>query len=400
MNKRKSSSRPSASAIQLADRIALIPPSNIRGFMRKNAKATQAGAIVNLAQGLPEFPAEEILKGHAVGAINGNINQYLDTWGHPPLRQAIAAKYKRHYGMDVDPENEIVVTCGTSEAISIAILTLINPGDEVIILEPFYENYLPNTVTAGGVPRFVKLRAPDYTFDRKELEKAFNSRTRAIVINNPHNPTGRAFTMEELTFIANLCQKWNVVAVTDEIYEHMVFDGRKHISMSTVPGMQDRTITCSGLSKTFNVTGWRVGWAIAPKKFCAPMQRLHDYTTLVAPSPFQIAGIEAVSLPETFYTGMTAKYEGLRDRLMGYVEAAGFKFLRPQGTYFLYADASSLGFKNDKQASEYLRANGLAVIAGFGFYRPRARTNSIRFCFAKYPQTIDKAGEKLAALRA
>jgi len=385
-------------AIQLASRIGLIPPSNIRGVMRKNAAATKAGQLVNLAQGLPEFPAEEILKGSAVGAITANYNQYLDTWGHPPLRQAIAAKYQRHYGMTLDPEEEIVVTCGTSEAIALAILTVCNPGDEVIVFEPFYENYPPNIITAGGVPRYIRLRGPDWTFDRKELEKAFNKRTRAIVLNNPHNPTARVFTHDELAFIAQLCNKWNVTAITDEIYEHMVFDGRKLISLSTMPGMEDRTITCSGLSKTFNVTGWRIGWAVGPKHYIQAMQRLHDYTTLVAPSPFQIAGIEALNLPQSFYDGLNAKYQGLRDKLAAHVSAAGFEFNQPEGTYFLYADARNLGFSNDKKAAEHLRQNGLAVIAGFGFYRPRARTNFVRFCFAKYPETIERAGEKLAAL--
>jgi aminotransferase len=332
-------------------------------------------------------------------AINGNFNQYLDTWGHPPLRQAIADKYKRHYGMVIDPDTEIVVTCGTSEAVNIACMALVNPGDEVIVLEPFYENYPPNIAAAGGVPRFVKMHAPDFTFDRKELAAAFNTRTRAIIINNPHNPTGRVFTLEELTYVAELCNKWNVVAITDEIYEHMVFDGRKHISLSTVPGMKGRTITCSGLSKTFNVTGWRIGWAIAPKRYCSAMQRLHDYTTLVAPSPFQIAGIQALSLPDSFYAGLVDKYEGLRDQLCGLVSNAGFRFnYMPQGTYFLYADAKPFGFRNDRQTAEFLREHGLAVIAGFGFYRKRARTNHIRFCFAKYPETISKAGEKLLVL--
>ncbi len=387
------------SRIRLADRIGSIPPSNIRGVMRKNAQATQAGTVVNLAQGLPEFTTAEILKRSAMDAIAGDFNQYLDTWGHPPLRQAIAAKYDRHYDLSVDAEHEIVVTCGTSEAISIACLSVVNPGDEVIIFEPFYENYLPNTVTAGGAARFVKLRPPEWTFDRRELAGAFNKRTKAIIINNPHNPTSRVFTCDELCFISELCNKWNVVAITDEIYEHMVYDGRRHICLATVPGMENRTIVCSGLSKTFNVTGWRIGWAVAPRQFCQPMQRLHDYTTLVAPSPMQIAAIQALQLEQDFYDGMRVKYEALRDRLAGYVADAGLSFLRPEGTYFLYADAHGLGFKNDRQTAAFLLQSGLAVIAGFGFYRKRARTNFIRLCFAKYDTTIDKAGERLASLR-
>lgn len=384
---------------RLAHRMGLIPPSNIRGAMRLNAAATAAGTVVNLAQGLPEFPAEEILKGHAVAAINANFNQYLNTWGHPPFAQAIAAKYKTHYGRDVDFEKEIVVTCGTSEAIALAILSIVNPGDEVIVMEPFYENYPPNIITAGGVPRFVKMHAPDWTFDQAELAAAFNERTRAIVINNPHNPTARVFNRAELEFIAQLCVKWDAVAIMDEIYEHMVFDGASHVPMATIPGMEDRTITCSGLSKTFNLTGWRVGWAIAPADICYAMQRLHDYTTLVAPAPFQVAGIHALGLPQSFYDGLNTKYEGLRDQLSGYVEQAGFKFMKPQGTYFLYADASHLGLADDQAVMEHLRVNhGLAIVGGFGFYRPNTKTQFIRFCFAKYPATLKRAGEKLAAL--
>ncbi|QQR55833.1 MAG: aminotransferase class I/II-fold pyridoxal phosphate-dependent enzyme [Candidatus Melainabacteria bacterium] len=384
---------------RLADRIGLIFPSNIRGAMRLNAAATAAGTVVNLAQGLPEFNSDEILKGYAIDAINANYDKYLDTWGHPPLRQAISAKYKAHYNRTVDAEQEVVVTCGTSEAIALAIFSLVNPGDEVIVLEPFYENYPPNIVTAGGVPRFVKLHAPDWTFDRKELAAAFNKRTRAIILNTPHNPTSRVFTKDELEFIASLCVKWDVMAITDEIYEHMVFDGERHLALANVPGMEDRTITCSGVSKTFNVTGWRIGWAVAPKDVCYAMQRLHDYTTLVAPSAFQVAAIKALSLPQSFYDDLTLKYEALRDEFAGYVENANFKFIQPQGTYFLYADASHLGFEDDKATTEYLRTQkGLAVVAGFGFYRPNTRTQHIRFCFAKYPATLRLAGEKLATL--
>lgn len=384
----------------LSGRAAEIRPSNIRGWMKKTAKDTAEGRIVNLAQGLPEFPAADFIKMAGITAIQDNRNQYCDTWGHPPLREAVAAKYLRHYGMKVDPERELTITCGVSEAVNIALLSIINPGDEVIVLEPFYENYPPNIITAGGVVRFVRLNRADWSLDANALRRAFNSKTKAIIVNNPHNPTGKLFTRAEMELISQLCNQWNVLAICDEIYEHMVYDGNKHVPLATIPGMEDRTFTCSGLSKTFNVTGWRIGWVIAPPVFSEPLRRMHDYLTLAAPTPFQYAGIAAVSAGDDFYTGLIAKYTTLRDQLAAHVESAGIPFAKPAGSYFIFADGSNLGFKNDREAAEYFVNDlKLAVVSGYGFFRPRARTNYLRFCFAKYPQTLDLAGQRLAQLK-
>jgi aminotransferase len=383
----------------LSTRAKDIQPSNIRTGMKATAKATAAGSIVQLAQGLPEFPAAEILKMAGIAAIEEDHNQYCDTWGHPPLREEVASKYWRHYGIKVDPEREVTITCGVSEAVNIALLAVINPGDEVIVIEPFYENYVPNVITAGGVVRFVPLDRQDWSLDATALRRAFNSKTKAIIINNPHNPTGKVFSRAEMELICDLCQRWNVLAICDEIYEHMVYDGKMHVPLSAMPGMEDRTFTCSGLSKTFNVTGWRIGWVIAPPVFTAPVRRLHDYLTLAAPTPFQYAGIQALQCDDGFYGALTAKYTALRDQLSAHIERAGLPFVKPSGTYFIFADSSGLGFKNDRQVARYFLSElKLAVVAGFGFFRERARTNHVRFCFAKYPGTLDRAGQQLALI--
>lgn len=385
--------RPTRSMV--SERAKVVPYSNIRGMMKLTADATASGAIVNLAQGLPEFEAPAFLKKSARRAIAEGFNQYPNTWGHPPLREAIARKYSTSYGISFDPEEEITVTCGTSEAIAVAVLAVVNPGDEVIIFEPFYENYRPNVLAAHGVPRIVRLNPPDWTFDEKALAKAFNARTRAIVLNTPHNPTGRVFTRAELETIASLCLKWGVIAITDEIYEHYLYDGRSHICPVSIPGMEDRTITCSGLSKTFNVTGWRIGWAVAPKAVSGAIRRLHDYTTLAAAAPFQIAGVDALNVGAQYYARHRRKYQKLRDVLSGHLRQCGFQFQDPEGSYFIYADARHLGFQNDRQSASFLLEHGIAAVSGYGFYRPRARTNMLRFCFAKFPCTLEQAGEKL-----
>lgn len=382
----------------IADRALIIRESNIRDAARL---VSQIPGITNLGQGLPEYPAPQILKDAAVAAINTDWNQYSNTWGYPQLREAIARKMKHYNGIDADPETEITVTVGASEALNASLLATVNPGDEVIIFEPFYENYHPNVAICGGTPRYVKLHSPTWTFDRNELAGAFNKRTRAILINTPHNPTGRVFTMEELSFIADLCKKWDVLAITDEIYEYMVYDGRKHISMATLPGMRERTITISGLSKTFSITGWRLGYAVAPEKYTRALRKVHDYLTLAAPSPMQIAGITALNMPDEFYAQMVAKYQQMRDQICQVAREAGFEFAqKPEGTYYLFTDPSKLGFENDRKLWEHLLYNHkLATVAGYCFFRPDARTNHIRFCYAKSERTINAAKDKLIGFR-
>jgi len=390
-----------AEGVRLSQRVLSIPSSNIRDSMKKTAAGTASGDLVNLAQGLPEFPTPDLFKLAAMKAIAGDRNQYCDTWGHPPVREAIAAKYLSHYGMKVSGADEITVTCGVSEALNCSVLSLVDPGDEVITFEPFYENYRPNTLIAHGIPRFVQLRKPNWTFDEKEMARAFNNKTKAIIINNPNNPTTRVFTREELEYIASLCQKWGTIAICDEIYEHMVYDGRRHIPMATIPGMEDLTFTCSGLGKAYNVTGWRVGWVIAPKRYTKAMRKLHDYMTLAAPTPLQIAGMDALASEQAFYDKVTADHEAMRDRLCAHLRNAGFDFLTPEGTYFVMADASRLGFKNDRALVKYMMDElKVIAVAGFGFYRPRRHTNMVRFCFAKRPSTLDTAGGRLLPLAA
>lgn len=377
----------------ISHRAEVIRESNIRDAARL---VSQIPNVVNLGQGLPEYPAPQVLKDAAQQAIAQDFNQYSNTWGYPKLREAIARKMRDYNGIIADPETEITVTVGASEALNTALLATINPGDEVIIFEPFYENYHPNVTIAGGTPRYVRLKAPNYTFDKKELAAAFNWRTRAILINTPHNPTGRVFTREELSCIADLCQKWDVLAITDEIYEYMVYDGNKHISMATLPGMRDRTITISGLSKTFGITGWRLGYVVASPQYMKAIRRVHDYLTLCAPAPLQMAGIVALEMGEDFYSGMVAKYQHSRDQLMEVAAKAGFKFRKPEGTYYLFTDSSNLGFENDQQLWQHLLGEfQLATVAGYCFYRPGATTNNIRFCYAKSDKTIAAARERL-----
>jgi len=384
--------------VEISERARAIPPSNIRDSMKRVAAATERGEVVNLAQGLPEFEAPLAVKEAAVEAILGNKNQYCDTWGHPPFRQAIAEKYHRHYAMEIDPRTEITVTVGVSEAVNAALLSVVNPGEEVIVFEPFYENYFSNIVLCHGQVRYVKLDPPHWTFDEEELAAAFNENTRAIILSNPNNPTTRVFTRKELECIASLCLKWDVLAICDEIYEHMTYDGREHIVMATIPGMAERTFTCSGLSKSYNLTGWRVGWVIAPPEYSAALRRVHDYLTLVAPTPFQIAGITAVSLPDSYYAELKTSYQSLRDSLSDALAGAGFGLIRPEGTYFIFADCKHLGLASDEEAAEYLaRERKIVSVSGFSFFRPGSPSQALRFCFAKRPETIERACELLAA---
>ncbi len=386
--------------IHLSDRARAIPSSNIRDSMKRMALATSKGEVINLAQGLPEYAAPDTVKRAAIEAIENNQNQYCDTWGHPPLREAIARKYLNHYGMNVDWQTEITVTCGVSEAVNCALLTIVNPGDEIIVFEPFYENYFANIIIANATIKYVKLRRPDWTFDPEELARAFNDKTRAIIINNPNNPTTRVFTREELELIAQQCEKWNAFAICDEIYEHMVYDGRKHTVMATLPGMRDRTFTCSGLSKTYNLTGWRVGWVIAPPAYTAALRKIHDYLTLVAPTPFQLAGVTALELPSEYYSDLIERYTVLRDKLADGLLEAGLELLRPQGTYFILADCSRLGFRDDHEATDFLaRELRVVAVSGFSFFRPDADSQSIRFCFAKNIDTLDKAARQMQPLK-
>jgi len=361
--------------------------------------ADQHGAI-NLGQGFPDFAAPDEVKEAAQRAIAEDHNQYPVTWGVPAFRAAIAAKYARDYGMTIDPETEICVTCGSTEAMIDAMLGIVDPGDEVVIFEPFYENYRPDSIISGAVPRLVTLRPPDWTFDETELRAAFNDRTRAIVINSPNNPTGKVLTREELVVIAELCIQHDAVALTDEIYEHIVYDGAAHIPIATLPGMRERTVTISALSKTYAVTGWRVGWSIAAAPLMAGIRPVHDFLTVAAAAPLQIAGVTALGLPASYYETIAAEYVARRDTMMTVLADTGFKASSVAGAYYVMADCSHLGLGDDVETARRLvEEAGVATVPGSSFFsRPQDGAHLLRFAFCKKLETLEAAGERLHAL--
>ncbi len=356
---------------------------------------------INLAQGFPDFPAPEEIKQAAIEAIRADINQYAITWGARAFREAIAEKVRWYLGLEVDPEREITVTCGSTEAMIASMMAIVDPGDEVIIFEPFYENYGPDAILAEARPRYVPLYPPDWCFDPDELRAAFTPRTKAIVINTPNNPTGKVFTREELEQIAALCQEWDVIAITDEIYEHILYDGAEHIAIATLPGMRERTITINGLSKTYSVTGWRVGYAIAPPEITSAIRKVHDFLTVGAAAPLQEAGAIALRLPRSYYEQLAAEYTARRDRLLRALEAAGFGVYKPRGAYYIMTDISRFGFEDDVTFAHYLvREIGVAVVPGSSFYEdPERGRQQVRFCFCKTEATLDAAAERLLRLR-
>jgi aminotransferase len=356
---------------------------------------------VNLSQGFPDFATHQVLKDAACAAIQGDINQYPITWGAENLRQAIARDFSKRYGVRVD-ETNVTVCCGSTEAMLSTLLAVLDPGDEVVIFEPYYENYGPDSIISGAVPRFVRLREPDWTFDRAELEAAFNNHTRAIIINTPNNPTGKVFTREELEVIAKLCLKWDVLAITDEIYEHIIYDGHTHVPMASIAGMPDRTVTINGLSKTFSVTGWRVGWAIAPTDLAGPIRKMHDFLTVGAPAPLQEAGVAALAMPESYYTEMAAGYAKRRKLMCDILERHGFRFKPPQGAYYVMTDIEHFGFDSDIEFATYLVKDvGVAVVPGSSFFNDRkAGRNKVRFVYSKRDETLLEADKRLAKLAA
>jgi aspartate/methionine/tyrosine aminotransferase len=362
--------------------------------------AMQHGAV-NLAQGFPDFAAPAEIKKAAKRAIDSDINQYAITWGARSLRQAVAAKMKRFTGMEIDPEREITVCCGSTEAMISSMLAVVDPGDEVVIFEPYYENYGPDAILSGAVPRFVKLRPPEWAFDEAELAAAFNNRTRAIILNTPNNPTGKVFTREELETIARLCRQWDVLAITDEIYEHIIYGEHPHVAIATLDGMRERTITINSMSKTYSVTGWRVGWAIAPPDITSAIRKAHDFVTVGAAAPLQEAGAVACGLPDSYYTQLAAAYRERRNRLLPQLEAAGFTCFKPDGAYYIMTGIERFGARDDVEFSRHLvRDIGVAVVPGSSFYRnPADGAQQVRFCFCKRDETLDEAGRRLQRLR-
>ena len=356
---------------------------------------------INLAQGFPDFPAPEEIKEAAVRAIRDDFNQYSITWGTPSLRRSIAEKFASYNGVRVDPEQEITVCCGSTEGMISSLLALVDPGEEVIVFEPFYENYGPDSILCGAVPRFVTLREPDWRFDGEELARAFNNRTKAVVINTPNNPTGKVFSREELEEISVLCQKWGAVAVTDEIYEHILYDGAEHVSMASLSGMEDRTVTVNSISKTYSLTGWRVGWAIAPPALTASIRKVHDFLTVGAPHPLQQAAALALKMEGPYYARLAWEYRQRRDLLFSVLEDTGFKVFKPSGAYYLMTEVGHWGYADDVAfALKLVKEAGVAVVPGSAFYsRPERGAGKVRFCFPKKIETLEAAADRLRRFR-
>ncbi len=381
-----------------SDRTLHFTESVIREMTRL---AFQHGAI-NLAQGFPDFPAPEALKRAAAEAIAADINQYSITWGAKPFRDAIAAKYRRTYGLDFDPEREITVCCGATEGMIASFLAVLNPGDEVVLFEPFYENYNPDTQLCGAAPRYVTLHAPDWHFDREELRRAFTPRTKAIVLNSPNNPTGKVFTREELEFIAGLCREFDALAITDEIYEHILYDGAVHIPILSLPGMRERSILVNSMSKTYSVTGWRVGWVLAPPDLTDSIRKVHDFLTVGAASPLQQAGAMALAMDDGYYTALASQYAAKRDHILASLQGAGFRCFVPKGAYYVMTDISGLGFADDVVFAMYLIDKmKVAAVPGSSFYaHPGRGSQQVRFCFCKKYETLEEARHQLSKFNA
>jgi aminotransferase len=382
--------------IRGARRLSSIADS-VFGEMTRLAKLHNA---VNLSQGFPDFEAPQAVKDAACAAIQAEQNQYAPPYGTHALRDAIAADFSRRFGVTVDPDEQVTVCCGSTEAMMAVMMASVDPGDEVIVFEPFYENYGPDAILAGAQPKYVRLREPDWRFDPDELKRAFTNRTRAIVINSPNNPTGKVFARDELQVIAGLCQRWDVLAIADEIYDRIVFAGHSHVPMASLPGMAGRTVTTNGLSKTYSVTGWRIGWAISPPALTGGIRKIHDFLTVAAPTPFHDAGVAALSLPDSFYTQLAADYQAKRDLMLDILQRHGFTAYQPAGAYYVMADVRPFGFGSDAEFAQHLvKEVGVATVPGSSFYiDPASAGQSVRFCFSKRDETLHEADRRLARL--
>src|SRR5262245_44382120 len=370
--------------------------------IREMTRLSDLHGGVNLSQGFPDFPAPASVKASAITAIQDDVNQYAVTWGAKPLRDAVAREFRRRYGLEVVADEQVTVCCGSTEAMMSTMMAIIDPGDEVVVFEPYYENYGPDAILSGATPRYVTLKEPDWHFDPDELAAAFNNRTKAIIINTPNNPTGKVFTTPELEAIASLCQKWDAIAISDEIYEHIIYDGLKHIPIATIEGMADRTVTINGLSKTYSVTGWRVGWTISPPSLTGAIRKVHDFLTVGAAAPLQEAGAVALGLPDEYYAKLAREYQRRRDVMLDILERHHFVCVKPDGAYYIMTDISSFGFKDDVEFARYLVKDvGVASVPGSSFYKTsnEGRTK-VRFCFCKRDETLAEADRRLAKLAA
>lgn len=381
----------------LAKRVQYFTESVIREMTRL---AARHGAI-NLGQGMPDFDTPEEVKEAACQAIRDGFNQYAITWGAPPLRQAIAEKARRFNGIESDPDANITVCCGATESMMATMMALVDPGDEVIIFQPFYENYGPDALLTGATPVWVHLRPPDWRFDPDELRRAFSPRTRAIIVNTPNNPTGHVFSREELQQIADLCIEHDAYALSDEIYEYIIYSDKPHISIATLPGMLERTVTISGLSKTFSVTGWRLGYCIAPQELTTGIRKAHDFLTVGAPHPLQMAGAAALALPDSYYAGLRDGYRRRKELFLPYLRQAGFAFDDVEGAYYVMTDVAGFGATDDTEFVRWMiREIGVSAVPGSSFHSPRERGRTqVRFMFAKKDATLHEAGERLLRIR-
>ena len=370
--------------------------------IREMSRVAAKHKAVNLAQGFPDFPAPPEIKDAACRAIMNNHNQYAITWGTKSLRDAIVAKTLHDYGVQLDPETNLTVCCGATEGMIASLMATVNPGEEVVVFEPFYENYGPDAILCGATPRFVSLNPPEFSFDRAELAAAFNDKTRAIIINSPNNPTGRVFSRSDLEFIAELCQKHDVLAITDEIYEHILYDGAEHIPLWTLPGMAERTIAVNSVSKTYSVTGWRIGFIMASAELTASIRKVHDFLTVGASAPLQEACAEAFAFPDSYYQELSDFYRERRDYLLQALTDVGFRCVRPGGAYYIMAEIEPFGWDDDVAFAIYLASEiGVATVPGSSFYRPGHpdAKKFIRFCFCKEMATLEAAVAKLQKLK-
>ncbi len=406
-------SQPKISKDRISRKAASFTESVIREMSRE---AVKYGAV-NLGQGFPDWAAPEDIKQRAMHAIADDHNQYAITWGVKPFRDAIAEKTKWFLGIEIDPETELTVTCGSTEGMIAAMMATVDPGEEVIVFEPFYENYAPDAILSDAKPVHVPLHRTDagFVFDRDELRAAFSEKTKAIIICNPNNPTGKVFTRGEMEYIAELCQEFDALCFTDEIYEHILYDLRseisnlesdsprpEHICMATLLGMRERTVVVNSLSKTYSVTGWRVGWCIAPPEITAAIRKVHDFLTVGAANPLQHAGAYALTLPQSYYENVRLEYQRKRDYVVPILQNAGFKCDTPEGAYYVMTDISGFGFANDIEFTKHLiREIGVAVVPGSSFYhRPEMGSQMVRFCFCKKDETLAAAAANLQKLLA
>jgi aspartate/methionine/tyrosine aminotransferase len=410
-------STPETNVTQIARRMLSAKAEQFtESVIREMTRLALRHNAVNLSQGFPDFAAPEEIKEAARQAISDDINQYAITWGAKPLRDAVVEKFARTQYVSYDPEREITICCGSTEAMMSAMMAIINPGDEIVVFEPFYENYGPDAILSGATPRFVRMRPPEnenavWSFDERELAAAFGPQTKAIILNTPNNPTGKVFTRAELEFIRDLCVRWNAFCITDEIYEHILYDGTEHISMARIDGMRERTIVINGMSKTYSVTGWRVGWALAPPEATEAIRKVHDFLTVGAAAPLQQAGATALHSPKAYYDNLAENYAKKRARLLKILQTAGFTVYKPRGAYYIMTDISRFTIpKKFLSASESADASfarylvqeiGVACVPGSSFYNDaQDGASQVRFTFCKKEETLAAAEERFARLHA